>query len=126
MNFTGHSIITKEDLPPTFRMVTSVPEGKQKDGRTLASAEGREMTAEKMVLQILFTALREGRRIGREGILAQARNLGMPMTQPQVRAILGRLEAEDCVAVSRGRGGSVITEKGIGLLKQAGANVGLQ
>ncbi|MBS6642867.1 MAG: sigma 54-interacting transcriptional regulator [Clostridiaceae bacterium] len=126
LNFTGHSIITKEDLPPTFRMVTSVPEGKQKVGRTLAPAEGREMTAEKMVLQILFTAFREGRRIGREGILAQARNLGLPMTQPQVRAILGRLEAEDCVAVSRGRGGSVITEKGIDLLKQAGVNVGLQ
>lgn len=126
LNFTGHSIITKEDLPPTFRMVTSVPEGKQKVGRTLAPAEGREMTAEKMVLQILFTAFREGRRIGREGILAQARNLGMTMTQPQVRAILGRLEVEDCVAVSRGRGGSVITEKGIDLLKQAGVNVGLQ
>ena len=123
LNFTGHSVITKEDLPPTFRMETDSTIGAE-SYRPAAHkppdpSDTRDIiSAEQMVLHILYTAFREGRRIGREGILAEARKNNMAMTQTQVRAILGHLEKEGSVTVSKGRGGSVITKKGIACLEK--------
>lgn len=133
LNFTGHSVITGEDLPPTFQMEaeaagltgelavpgvsgsSEIASGWQ-DKRNRSSLQD-PTEVERMVLSILLRALREGRRIGREGILAEAGNRGMKMTQPQIRTILGRLEAGGYVSVSKGRGGSVITKMGIQWLK---------
>ncbi len=136
LNFTGHSVITKADLPPTFRMETAehaavpgvavvISGHSSVAGKGVMQPEsGKELPmkrmpteAERIVLEILLTAFHNGKRIGREGILAEVRSRGMAMTQPQVRAILGRLENEGYVVVSRGRGGSVITEKGLKWVK---------
>lgn len=111
LNFTGHTVITREDLPPTFRM-----EAKERESGKQHSVSA-PVDAERTVLKILFEAGREGRRIGREGILEKARELGEAMTQPQIRTILGRLEADGYVTVARGRGGSSITAAGIAWLK---------
>lgn len=125
LNFTGHSVITREDLPPTFQM-----EAYAREDLPLAITERHnlELTAreyaallpaeaDQFVLQTLFAAYREGRRIGREGILAEAGRRGLTMSQTQVRTILGRMEEAGYVTVSRGRGGSVITEKGMAYLR---------
>ena len=125
LNFTGHSVITREDLPPTFRMEASAREDLHLENVVQGNPEltVREWAdplpteADQFVLQTLFAAYREGRRIGREGILTEAGKRGMAMSQTQVRTILGRLEKEGYVNVSRGRGGSVITEKGMAYLR---------
>lgn len=125
LNFTGHSVITREDLPPTFRMEASAREDLHPENvvqgnpeRTVREwADSLPTEADQFVLQTLFAAYREGRRIGREGILAEAGRRGMAMSQTQVRTILGRMEEAGYVTVSRGRGGSVITEKGMAYLR---------
>lgn len=117
LSFTGHSVITREDLPPTFCMEPEPEPGLSglKERQQPVPAPGN---AEQVVLEILLETRREGRRIGREGILEKARKRGMAMTQPQVRLILGRLEAKGHVTVSKGRGGSSITEAGIEWLEK--------
>ncbi|MEW4414602.1 sigma 54-interacting transcriptional regulator [Clostridium sp. AN503] len=125
LNFTGHSVITREDLPPTFQMEVyaredlplAITERYNLELTAREYAASLPAEADQFVLQTLFAAYREGRRIGREGILAEAGRRGLTMSQTQVRTILGRMEEAGYVTVSRGRGGSVITEKGMAYLR---------
>ncbi len=117
LNFTGHSVIGIEDLPPSFRYCGGLKEREYNEPDGI-SEEGEERTdVRRLVLEILLRARNEGRRIGREGILKEARGLGIRMTQPQVRAVLKGLKQEGYAEVLRGRGGSGITEAGRELLK---------
>lgn len=132
LNFTGHAVITRADLPPTFQMreqkarLNVIPEmGKEKENISEREENGQtpqEVSARNMVLQILLNARQDGRRIGREGILKESGQRGYRLTQPQVRAVLKVLEQEGLVSISRGRGGSVITELGIRRLRKLELN----
>lgn len=129
LNFTGHTVITKEDLPPTFQMEWVTEDsgiGSSKGvprSESILSNSNMEnhigmKNAQQQVLEILFLAHQEGRCIGREGILRESAQQGRHLTQIQVRTILRNLEQEGYVTISKGRAGSAITEKGILFLKQ--------
>ena len=61
---------------------------------------------------------REGRSLGREAILAAAREAGLPCSQQEVRRILAGLDRAGLVRVSRGRGGTRLTPAGRALCRQ--------
>lgn len=114
LNFTGHQVITIADLPPVFRL-SSRPgrPGDQKEDHDFVFSPEYPSRAERILLEILYEMKREGKCIGRDGLLLEAERRNVKLSQPQVRKVLGGLEQKGFVTVSRGRGGSKITEKGM-------------
>lgn len=122
--FTGHTVITIDDLPPVFRIRKNRQEvngikGEELNPQTSAKPPRYETILhtptqqERVILEILYDAERRGQSIGREKILLEAQMREIKLTQPQVRKILGRLEEIGYVTVTKGRGGSNITKKGV-------------
>ena len=70
------------------------------------------------VLEQLCRAAREGRLIGRESILAAAREAVFPLSQKEVRGLLEEMEREGLAKIGRGRGGSRVTPAGMELWKK--------
>lgn len=64
------------------------------------------------VLGQLYRAAREGKLIGRDKILTEARAAMVPLSQKQVRELLESMDREGLASVGRGRGGSRITLSG--------------
>lgn len=122
--FTGHTVITIDHLPPVFRIRKNRQEvngikGEELNPQTSAKPPRYETILhtptqqERVILEILYNAERRGQSIGREKILLEAQMREIKLTQPQVRKILGRLEENGYVTVTKGRGGSNITKKGV-------------
>lgn len=116
--YTGHEQITPEDLPPTV-----LSHGRSDLRPVSLSAwrnlpdevsHGREPDREPFwfVLGQLYEAFQEGAGVGREKLLAKARECHMPISQQEVRSVLSRLSEEGLARVSRGRGGSRLTLEG--------------
>jgi len=66
------------------------------------------------VLEQLCRAAREGRLIGRESILAAAREAVFPLSQKEVRGLLEEMEREGLAKIGRGRGGGPGAPPGAG------------
>ena len=101
--YTGHDRITLEDMPSTMLgggVSASPPPSLPEDAGTA------------FVLEALYQASERGESLGRERLLAAARERRLPLTQPEVRRILAELAARGLVRVSRGRGGSRLTPLG--------------
>ena len=69
-------------------------------------------------LEQLYEADQAGRSLGREAILAAAREAGLPCSQQEVRRILAGLDRAGLVRVSRGRGGTRLTPAGRALCRR--------
>ena len=133
--YTGHEKITMEDLPPTVlrrgqqdlrpvmvpaRDRTSDrggPVRKASDNEHFAGeSSGEEETFDReafwFVLGQLYEASEEGSFLGREKILARARECHFPVSQQEVRSVLSEMSKQGLARVSRGRGGSRLTPKG--------------
>ena len=122
--FTGHTVITIDDLPPVFcidKNGEAVDKRKDADQnipvlQKLSQCKNEShlpTVQERAILELLYQAERSGQSIGREKILKEAQMREIRLTQPQVRKILGRLEENGYVTVTKGRGGSSITKKGV-------------
>ena len=72
----------------------------------------------RFVLEQLYEADQAGRSLGREAILAAAREAGLPCSQQEVRRILAGLDRAGLVRVSRGRGGTRLTPAGRALCRR--------
>ena len=104
----------------------------------LAVAEGTAPPAElpaladcpredsRFVLEQLYEADQEGRSLGREAILAAAREAGLPCSQQEVRRILAGLDRAGLVRVSRGRGGTRLTPAGRALCRRQAVEGGAE
>ena len=127
LGFAGQEEIQVEDLPPTFLRSFEREEERQEGRHASGDAPGyvhesreeglepvREDRGEEFwfVLEQLYKACEQERLIGREGILKAARARRFPISQKEVRDLLTQMEAEGLVKVTRGRGGSRITENG--------------
>ncbi len=133
--YTGHEKITMEDLPPTvlrrgrqdLRPVMAPARGRTSDRRvpvTRASdnehfageSSGEEEPFDReafwFVLGQLYEASEAGSFLGREKILARARERHFPVSQQEVRSVLSEMSEQGLARVSRGRGGSRLTPKG--------------
>ncbi|MGL5436566.1 MAG: sigma-54 interaction domain-containing protein [Lachnospiraceae bacterium] len=128
LNFTGHQVITKADLPPVFRYdkragrpdtEKEFPPSDEKLNQTFVFSPDCPSRAERILLEILYEIDREGKCIGRDGLLLEAERRNVKLSQPQVRKVLGMLEQKGFIIVSRGRGGSKITKKGMDRIAKA-------
>lgn len=121
--YTGEERITMEELPPTISkkysaklrltkkadMKSSVPntEPLAPDGETEEETETFWF-----VLEQLYKASEDHVSIGRERILAEAKNRYLPISQQEVRNILMDMARQGLVYVGRGRGGSKLLPAG--------------
>lgn len=109
--FTGENVIKREDLPVTFLRLA----GQEKPAvrnRDLAKNDSRYSPAFWFVLGLLYKAEKEGHPAGREMILETARQQNVALSQKKIRDILALMAQKGFATVSRGRGGSRITETG--------------
>lgn len=144
LSFTGEKIVHLDSLPPTFMRTlhhekncqkppaartaqttttetaahipdfhTSVPDTPAPGSQALSSD-----TDFWFVLEQLYLASEQNLLIGRETILSSARQLHLPLSQKEVRLILGKMSEQGLVKVGRGRGGSRITPEGRMLWEQ--------
>lgn len=79
---------------------------------TCLAVNSVDMEAYLFVLERLYLASEEHRIIGREEILREARADYLPLSQKDIRDVLGRMAREGDARVSKGRGGSRITPTG--------------
>ena len=103
--------IEAADLPPYLRPAS--PAGPPPSGpeRFRQAAHGREEA-----LSFLLSALEAG-PAGRGALCRQARERGLPLTEQEVRDGLSLLHQQGLISVSRGRGGSRLTQAGRALLE---------
>lgn len=108
-------IIDLEDLPKTISMDMLKPAVQAQKGElsaALRQVAGNHLPAYRFVLDRLYHANQLGIPTGRKAISDEATASGLPLTEQEVRTILGYLERLGLVEVRRGRGGSHITKLG--------------
>ena len=112
-SYTGSPLVGPEDLPPTFHYLSSGAPVKsdlgQGDFPPLKDCPQEDI---RFVLEQLYRADQDGHSLGRETILAAAREAGLPCSQQEVRRILTGLDRAGLARVSRGRGGTRLTPAG--------------
>ena len=106
-SYLGHSVVGAEELPPTFRYRPAAAPPAE-----LPALADCPREDSRFVLERLYEADQAGRSLGREAILAAAREAGLPCSQQEVRRILAGLDRAGLVRVSRGRGGTRLTPAG--------------
>lgn len=123
LSFLDKPMIQQEDLPPAFGAYTKQRNGAQggaaERGMRLAmrppAVTGKEYL---FLLERLKEARDDRRKIGRSGLQDQARQAGLPLSQGDVRFMLGQLEACGLVHISVGPGGTQITEAGLAVCRE--------
>ena len=112
-SYLGHTVVGVEELPPTFHYLPAAAPPAELPA--LADCPREDA---RFVLEQLYEADQAGRSLGREAILAAAREAGLPCSQQEVRRILAGLDRAGLVRVSRGRGGTRLTPAGRALCRQ--------
>lgn len=111
---TGDAVIVPGDLPPTFRYCPRKQPAHKRDkdhsGPAQPPMDTLPREGRRFVLRQLFLA--DGQGLGRDRLLLEAQKEGVPLTQQTVRKILTALDAEGLAQVTRGRGGTRITDSG--------------
>lgn len=108
--YTGHQEIGMEDLPPTLFLSERLAPPPPAPQVSHEAAEPSD--AVRFVLGQLYEASEARVPLGRDKLLQRAREIRLPLSQHEVRAILSGLAEQGLVRVSRGRGGSQLTPKG--------------
>lgn len=115
----GQAVIGLSDLPfcyyrpPGLAGIATGAERPDKGARDNAPDAGTGF-----VLTALARCFADQRRIGRRGLARQAKEFGLFLSEQEIRQIINRLALDGMVQVSRGRGGSVITAKGLRLANE--------
>lgn len=120
-SYLGHSVVGAEELPPTFRYLPAAAPPAE-----LPALADCPREDSRFVLEQLYEADQEGRSLGREAILAAAREAGLPCSQQEVRRILAGLDRAGLVRVSRGRGGTRLTPAGRALCRRQAVEGGAE
>ena len=123
LTYIDKPMITPEDFPSGFHsqaapFLPAVSADTGFDAGMLAQMAGNRFQEYIFVLDTLDLGRRSGKTVGRDSILERAGELHMPLSQREVRDALLNLEAMGLAKVSKGRGGSKITGRGIALLKR--------
>ncbi len=125
-SYLDKPVIDVEDLPPGFYEQpynkSHGSERRRYDERTeetaLREEVGKKYPEYCFILETLGEGARTGATIGREYLAREAQKSHMLLSQYEIREILACLERMGYVKISKGRGGTRITDKGIMFLKQ--------
>lgn len=116
----GQPVITMEDLPFHMqnRSKVAVKIKAVEPQRIIESHSlGALSDQESFVLRLFYQAFKEKRKLGRKSIAQKAYEQEVFLSEYDVRRILKDLERQGLVCISKGRGGSTISSKGIELVK---------
>lgn len=121
-SYLDRPVIDVDALPPGFYQQvhrkatgTDTPQAVTTSLRELA---GKRLTEFRFILKTLAESRQSGLTVGRDYLLEKGRNSNLILSQYEVREILATLEREQYVKISKGRGGTKITEKGLALLNE--------
>ena len=120
-SYLDRPVIDVDDLPPGFyqqvqRRPRTLPA--PEEGTSLRELAGKRLPEFRFILEVLAESRQSGLTAGRSYLLERGKSAGMLLSQYEVREILATLERERCVKISKGRGGTRITEKGLSLLEE--------
>ncbi|SCY61106.1 sigma 54-interacting transcriptional regulator [Alkaliphilus peptidifermentans] len=124
LTYMNIPVVNYEDLPPALKTKPSVA-GQYKIGMKekaeidmFLKGIGSRTEEYIFILTQLWEATKNRRAIGRKAIAKEAERQGFFITEQEIRALLLQMDQFQFVKVSKGRGGSKITEKGLQLLKK--------
>lgn len=120
--------VEAQDLPFYDDDLAEVPEEKMTRGidrncvrnsplELLRETAGKTIDSHLFVLSQLEKGYRENKRLGRRSIYKECENNSLFISEQEIRTILMNLERCGLAKILKGRGGSVITETGLKLLK---------
>lgn len=138
LSFTGEAVVHLDSLPPTFHRTLAQEKNRSrytepplgagtiKNPTAVNPVASYPATGDPVVsasqsaphqdfwfvLEQLYLASEQHALIGRECILAAARQQHLPLSQKEVRTILSQMAESGLVKVGRGRGGSRLTPAG--------------
>lgn len=126
LSMLGKDFVEAEDLPPYLRAGPAVkptqpaaaPQPSAASREFWQAAHGRE----ELVSFLVCTMGEADRGIGRGALLLEARRQQIPATEQEIRDVLLVLHRLGLVSVSRGRGGSRLTQKGLALYQELSPN----
>lgn len=101
LHYMGRRVIELEDLPEQFRGAAQMAERSEPDP-----------PLDWAVLRVLGERYPARRGIGRQGIVSACGELGVPISEHEVRLILRSFQDAGWLAVGRGRGGTSLTGDG--------------
>ncbi len=117
--YTGHDSITMEDLPPTVlthtqsrQHLTVVPHNLNSTAPSPLKPDNSRMEVFWFILGELYAASEERTYIGRDRLLTKAKERFLPTSQQEIRSVLTEMAEKNLVRISRGRGGSKLTQEG--------------
>jgi transcriptional regulator with PAS, ATPase and Fis domain len=114
-------VIDVEDLPVMRGESKTVREPERTENSvidTFLLNEGQNMALFKQTLDVMYTASKCGRKLGRQGILKELTAIRPDISEGDVRSALKKLSDYGYVKRGKGRGGSSITLEGEHLLLQ--------
>ena len=101
LHYMGRRVIELEDLPEQFRSAAQMAERPEP-----------EPPLDWAVLRVLGERYPARRGIGRQGIVSACGELGIPISEHEVRLVLRSFQDAGWLAVGRGRGGTSLTGAG--------------
>lgn len=123
LTYMDISSVEYDDLPPELKC-NDLSLGKIKSDekenaqfQLIIKSLGSHEEDYKFILTQLYDASKISSSIGRKTISKQAERQGIFLTEQEVRGILQQMDSFKLVKVSKGRGGTKITEKGIRFLQ---------
>ena len=120
-SYLDRPVIDVDALPPGFYQQVHRKTGitaPQTVTTSLRELAGKRLTEFRFILETLAESRQSGLTVGRDYLLEKGRNNNLILSQYEVREILATLEREQYVKISKGRGGTRITEKGLALLNE--------
>lgn len=125
LSYIGDEVITKEDLPSSFKeetyeeiekeVVVSKIQSNYDD--ELKAIAGNRIELFKFVLKTIYEFQVQNRGIGRKVISEKSEEYGLNLSEQEVRTILIKLESIGLIYVSKGRGGTKLLPKGVELVE---------
>lgn len=118
--------VTQRSTPQRDMLQEGMPQRAEAQSSEAQSPEAQSPEAGKLKLQMpdtagpefwfvleqLYRASQQGTLIGREAILSEARRQYIPLSQKEVRDILGQMAGDGLIKMNRGRGGSRLMPAG--------------
>lgn len=113
------SVIGMNELSQVVPLYPSCEQKITAEPEVPASIERKELDSHALiVLKILKEGLEKRNRLGRRSISLAAEELGVFLSEQEVRRILKALERQELVAIHQTKAGSIITSNGLALLQR--------
>lgn len=118
----GSETVTAKDIPFNFTVkddaIHKININESDEFKGFKEFVGNKINAYSFVIEQMASSYKNKRPIGRRTLARAAEKMNIFITEPEIRNILLNLEKYNLVTISRGRGGSKLTELGLKFFKE--------